>query len=132
MEQREAARLLSEVRALPPVEKGRTLSLVAALGVDPDRLLASRAPSPGEARKLAIAMALGRRAWVLVLDEPTNHLDLPSIERLEAALTAYPGALVVVSHDARFARRLTTERWSLEDGTIRVETVGEGQAAMVG
>ena len=43
---------------MPPVEKGRTLSLVAALGVDPDRLLASRAPSPGEARKVAIAMAL--------------------------------------------------------------------------
>lgn len=120
----EAGRLLAEVRALPPIERGRTLSMVAALGVDPDRLLASAAPSPGEARKLAIATALGRRVWALVLDEPTNHLDLPSIERMEAALADYPGALVVVSHDDRFAARLTDERWLLRDGRIQMESRG--------
>ncbi len=83
--------LLAEVRALPPVERGRVLSLVAALGVDPDRLLGSAQPSPGEARKLGIALGLGRHAWGCVLDEPTNHLDLPSIERLERALVTYQG-----------------------------------------
>ncbi|MFO0587331.1 MAG: ATP-binding cassette domain-containing protein [Polyangiaceae bacterium] len=123
MSQKEAQRLLADVRALPPEDRGRTLSLVAALGVDPDRLLASKAPSPGEARKLAMARGLGQRAWAAVLDEPTNHLDLPSIERLEAALAAFPGALVVVSHDERFASRLTDERWSLCDGEIRTESV---------
>jgi ATPase subunit of ABC transporter with duplicated ATPase domains len=59
--------------------------------------------------------------WALVLDEPTNHLDLPSIERVEAALSEYPGALVLVSHDERFAGRLTEERWTLRDGRIHVE-----------
>ena len=118
----EAARLLAEVRALPPDARGRALSLVAALGVEPDRLLASAAPSPGEARKLALALALGRRVWALVLDEPTNHLDLPSIERVEAALAGYPGALLVVSHDERFAARVTTERWTLRRGRIHVES----------
>jgi ATPase subunit of ABC transporter with duplicated ATPase domains len=128
----DAARLLTDVRALPPAERGRALSLVAALGVDPDRLLASAAPSPGEARKLALALALGRRAWALVLDEPTNHLDLPSIERMEAALLEYPGALVVVSHDERFAARVTEERWTLRDGKIHVSSpVGEGARARV-
>jgi ATPase subunit of ABC transporter with duplicated ATPase domains len=109
---------LDAVRALRPLERGRVLSLVAALGVDPDRLLASESPSPGEARKLALALGLGRHAWCLVLDEPTNHLDLPSIERLEEALAAYPGALVVVSHDEAFARRCTSRTWLVEGGRV--------------
>ncbi|HLL55256.1 MAG TPA: ATP-binding cassette domain-containing protein, partial [Myxococcaceae bacterium] len=116
----EAVATLEEVRGLPPVEKGRVLSLVAALGVDPDRLLASGQPSPGEARKLLMALGLGRHAWALVLDEPTNHLDLPSIERLEEALVAYPGALVLVTHDDAFARRCTQTRWRIEGGRVRV------------
>ncbi len=113
-----AAPDLEAVRALRPTERGRVLSLVAALGVDPDRLLASESPSPGEARKLALALGLGRHAWCLVLDEPTNHLDLPSIERLEEALAAYPGALVVVSHDEAFARRCTSRTWLVEGGRV--------------
>ena len=52
--------------------------------------------------------------WVAVLDEPTNHFDLPSIERLEDALAAYEGALVLVTHDDRFAKALTVEEISLD------------------
>jgi ATPase subunit of ABC transporter with duplicated ATPase domains len=94
---------------------------VAALGVDPESLLESERPSPGEARKLALASGLARQVWGLLLDEPTNHLDLPSIERLEAALAAYPGALLLVSHDEAFAQQLCDERWVFEDGELRVE-----------
>jgi ATPase subunit of ABC transporter with duplicated ATPase domains len=116
----EARATLDAVRALPPEERGRVLSLVAALGVDPERLLASEQPSPGEARKLLIARGLGQHAWALVLDEPTNHLDLPSIERLEAALREYPGALLLVTHDAAFARACTSEAWRVEHGQVAV------------
>lgn len=116
----EAKAAVSQVRQLLASERGRVLSIVAALGVDPERLLASDAPSPGEARKAMIALGLGRHAWALFLDEPTNHLDLPSIERLEAALQAYPGALVLVTHDSAFGEGCTTTRWELKEGSVHV------------
>jgi ATPase subunit of ABC transporter with duplicated ATPase domains len=112
--------LLDEVRSLPPRDRGRVLSLVAALGIDPDRLLASKRPSPGEARKLMIALGLGRHVWALALDEPTNHMDLPSIERLEEALASYPGALLLVTHDASFSRRAASTLWRVERGAVSI------------
>jgi ATPase subunit of ABC transporter with duplicated ATPase domains len=114
--------LLRSVRELWPELRGRVLSLVAALGVDPEQLLASRLPSPGETRKLAMAFGLGLQVWGLVLDEPTNHLDLPAIERLEQALASYPGALLVVTHDNAFAASCTRITWQLRDRRIIVES----------
>jgi ATPase subunit of ABC transporter with duplicated ATPase domains len=110
---------LAELRALPPADRGSVLQLVAALGVDPARLLASDSPSPGEARKLGIALGLGGKVWAAVLDEPTNHLDLPSIERLQTALAAWPGALVLVSHDDTFAAACTDTEWRVGAGVVR-------------
>ncbi len=111
-------RALDDVRVLPPADRGKVLSFVAALGVDPARLLASARPSPGEARKLRIAAGLARRVWALVLDEPTNHLDLPSIERLEVAIASYPGALVIVSHDDRFAAACGCVTWGIHEQRV--------------
>ncbi|AUX27266.1 ABC transporter [Sorangium cellulosum] len=118
--------LLATARRLRPEERGRVMSLVAALGVEPGRLLASARPSPGEARKLMIAMGLGRHVWALVLDEPTNHLDLPSIERLERALADYPGALLLVTHDQAFGRSCTSILWTVADGEVRVSSDSAG------
>jgi ATPase subunit of ABC transporter with duplicated ATPase domains len=120
--------LLESVRRLEPQARGRVLALVAALGVDPDALIASRAPSPGEGRKLAIADGLGRQVWALLLDEPTNHLDLDSIERLEAALRDYPGALVLATHDAAFASHCTDTVWEIVDRSLRIRS-GGGEGA---
>jgi len=104
---------LEQLRSRPAEVRARVLQIVARAGVDPSRLLASAAPSPGEARKLALALGLARRAWLLLLDEPTNHLDLPSLRAIEDMLCAYPGALVLVSHDRALSRACTRERWVL-------------------
>jgi len=100
------------------------LSLVSLLGSDPAALLASKLPSPGEARKLALALGMGTATWLLVLDEPTNHLDLPSIERLESALLSYRGAIVVVTHDDDLAAAVTTATWTIDPKTGLTQTVG--------
>jgi len=93
---------------------------VALLGVDPERVLVTGEPSPGEARKLALARGLASEASVLVLDEPTNHLDLPSIERLQAALVAFPEALLLVTHDDVLAAAVTDTTWRVDDGRVEV------------
>ncbi|HVP60386.1 MAG TPA: ATP-binding cassette domain-containing protein [Myxococcaceae bacterium] len=114
----EGVSVLDRVRALPAKARGHTLSLVAALGTDPDRLLASTAPSAGEVQKLLLAEGLARRPWAVVLDEPTNHLDLPTVERLGAALAAYPGALLLVTHDHALAAQCTEKMLELAEGGL--------------
>jgi ATPase subunit of ABC transporter with duplicated ATPase domains len=114
----DGAALSDAIRALNANARARVLTLVAALGVDPERILASESPSPGEARKLKLAFGLGTEVWAMVLDEPTNHLDIPAIERLEDALAQYPGALLMVTHDDALAHRCTSIQWRIEDGRV--------------
>lgn len=68
--------------------------------------------SGGERLKAALACALWceQPAQLLLLDEPTNHLDLASVEALEAALAAFPGAVIAVSHDRTFLNALQPQQ----------------------
>lgn len=96
---------------LPSVQRGRVLSIVALLNSDPDRILEGETISPGEMRKLMLALGILDSPELIVMDEPTNHLDLGSTEALERLLVAYPGALLLVSHDAALVRAATSIIW---------------------
>jgi len=90
--------------------------------LDEMKLDAAREPanlSGGEARRAALARALVAEPDVMLLDEPTNHLDLPTIEWLEAKLSNWRGAYVLVSHDRRFLANLTRAVLWLDRGIVR-------------
>lgn len=75
--------------------------------------------SPGERTRAGLALLQARGVNLLVLDEPTNHLDLPAIEQLEQALEAYPGTLLLVTHDRRMLDSVRIDRrWHVEDGRV--------------
>jgi len=75
--------------------------------------------SYGERSRLLLARLVARGANCLLLDEPLNHLDIPSRERFEAALAAFPGTVLATVHDRAFIDRFATGVWSLETGTVR-------------
>jgi ATP-binding cassette subfamily F protein 3 len=74
--------------------------------------------SGGERRRLALAVVVASGANFLVLDEPTNHLDVESREALEAALEAFPGTALLVSHDRALLDAVAERTLALEEGSV--------------
>ena len=74
--------------------------------------------SGGERRRLALAVTVASGANFLVLDEPTNHLDLESREALEASLDAFPGTVLLVSHDRALLDAIAERTIAIEDGEL--------------
>ena len=101
-----------------PTAEVRTL--LAKFGLTAEHVLRpAETLSPGERTRAALALLQARGINVLVLDEPTNHLDLPAIEQLEEALAAYPGTLLLVTHDRRMLEAVqTTRRLEVDDGRV--------------
>ena len=77
--------------------------------------------SGGERRRLSLAVLVGAAHTpnVLILDEPTNHLDIESREALEDALRAFPGAILLVSHDRALLDAVGTRPVAGEDRALR-------------
>ncbi len=89
---------IAEALQLPPMDK-----LVGTLSL-------------GERRRVALARALLGKPDVLALDEPTNHLDARTVEWLEQRLAAWPGALIVVTHDRYFLDAVATRIVEVDRG----------------
>jgi ATP-binding cassette ChvD family protein len=82
-----------------------------ALGCPPDDAAVTQL-SGGERRRVALCKLLLEQPELLLLDEPTNHLDAETVNWLEGHLRAYPGAILIVTHDRYFLDNVTG--WILE------------------
>ena len=75
--------------------------------------------SGGDRARLALALIAWRQPNVLLLDEPTNHLDLEMREALAEALSDFPGAIVLVSHDRHLIGLVSDTFWRVADGVVK-------------
>ena len=117
---------LSRLASLDSRSRGRVLAVAAALNSDPDRLVEGERTSPGEMRKLMLGLGILDAPELIIMDEPSNYLDLHSVEALERLLAAFPGALLLVSHDAVLLEATTSVRWEISESSpeTSVLTVG--------
>ncbi|MCO4848103.1 MAG: ABC-F family ATP-binding cassette domain-containing protein [Yoonia sp.] len=74
--------------------------------------------SGGQKARLSLLLATLPAPHLLILDEPTNHLDIESREALVDALTAYTGAVILVSHDMHLLSMVADRLWLVKDGHV--------------
>jgi ATP-binding cassette subfamily F protein 3 len=75
--------------------------------------------SGGQKARLSLLLATLDAPHLLILDEPTNHLDIESREALMEALTAYNGAVILVSHDMHLLSMVADRLWLVSGGTVK-------------
>ncbi|MFC4157766.1 ATP-binding cassette domain-containing protein [Chitinimonas lacunae] len=92
-------------------------STLSHLGLPADKKIAEL--SGGWKKRVALARALVAEPDVLLLDEPTNHLDFSAIEWLEGLIRAFPGAVLLITHDRRFLDNVATRIVELDRGHLQ-------------
>jgi len=103
--------VLSHMREYSDAEEPMLRALLGMFGLTGDIARQDAATlSGGEKTKLALAQLVAGRHNVLLLDEPTNNLDPPSRVGVAQALAAWPGTMIVVSHDPEFVEALKPAR----------------------
>ena len=108
------------MREASPAGDGALRNLLGMFGLSGEKVFQdANTLSGGEKTKLALAQLVAGRHNVLLLDEPTNNLDPSSRTATGEALAAWPGTMIVVSHDVEFVRSLAPDRALLmPDGTL--------------
>lgn len=99
----------------PPKLRARLAGF--GLGADQAETLVAKL-SGGQKARLSLLLATLDAPHLLILDEPTNHLDIESREALVEALTAYTGAVVLVSHDMHLLSLVADRLWLVKDGHV--------------
>lgn len=101
----------------------RAMKLLHGLGFKPGEETRSvKSFSGGWRMRLNLAQSLMCRSDLLLLDEPTNHLDLETVLWLEDWLRAYPGTLLLISHDRDFLDRVVTHIVHIENTSLKIYT----------
>ncbi|NMP24762.1 ATP-binding cassette domain-containing protein [Sulfobacillus harzensis] len=110
------------------LSQGYGRAWLQAYGFSTDQLTSHAADlSHGEKVKLEVAALSAAGVPLLMLDEPEHHLDWPSLETTAQGLQDYPGALLVISHQADFLNRLgMTKRWTVFSGRVAEDAWGQG------
>lgn len=112
---------LGLIRSLMPVDETEARHFLHYFMFEGDEVFTPIGKlSYGERARLILAKLVSERANFLVLDEPINHLGIPSRERFEAALDAFPGTILVAGHDRAFIDRFASGIWSIESGILHV------------
>jgi ATP-binding cassette subfamily F protein 3 len=116
---------------LPPNQARALLGQFLFSGDEADKPLDGL--SGGERRRLSLAILMNpsRPPNVLILDEPTNHLDLESREALEDALQAFPGSLLLVTHDRALLDAVGSRTIAVEEYSLRSYVGGWAEYARV-
>ena len=107
------------IAARPGILQTKLRAQLAGFGLGPDQAdTAVGRLSGGQKARLSLLLATLDAPHLLILDEPTNHLDIESREALVEALTAYSGAVILVSHDMHLLSMVADRLWLVSDGTV--------------
>ncbi|AEI94311.1 ABC transporter ATP-binding protein [Roseobacter litoralis Och 149] len=107
------------ISARPGILHSKLRAQMAGFGLGPEQAETEVGRlSGGQKARLSLLLATLDAPHLLILDEPTNHLDIESREALVEALTAYSGAVILVSHDMHLLSMVADRLWLVSDGTV--------------
>merc|ERR1712093_550919 len=120
-----AAGLQTKQLTQPGVEKH-----LGNFGVDPESASHTQINqlSGGMKVKVVLAACMWQNPHILILDEPTNYLDREGLGALVLAIKDYQGGVLIISHNKEFCDSVTTEKWIMNKGRLRIEGAAEEEA----